>query len=66
MSRVNRLARAEEYPNPIVGYIMIIQEKIKFLDQTFLWCQYPEYEAQLVKLHENLFTLREQYQTQKI
>ena len=57
MPRVNRLARAEEHPNPIVGCIMIIQEKIKFLGQTFLQCQCPEYEAQLVQLCDNLFIL---------
>ena len=66
MPRVNRLARAEEHPNPIVGCIMIIQKKIKFLDRTFLRCQCLEYEAQLVQLREDLFTLREQYQTQRM
>lgn len=66
MPRVNRLARAEEHPNPIVGCIMILQEKIKFLGRTFLRCQCPEYEAQLVQLREDLSTLREQYQTQRM
>jgi hypothetical protein len=45
---------------------MIIQEKIKFLGRTFLQCQCPEYETQLVQLREDLSTLREQYQTQRM
>jgi hypothetical protein len=65
MPRVNRLARAVEHPNPIVGCIMVIQEKIQFLDCSFLRCRCPEYEAQLVQLRADLSELRELYQAQR-
>jgi hypothetical protein len=59
MPRVNCLARAVKHPNPIVGCIMVIQEKIRFLGRSFLRCRCSEYEAQLVQLRADLSELRE-------
>ncbi len=65
MPRVNRLARAEEHPDTTVGYIMTIQEKIKFLGRALVGCQCPEYQEQLVHLRKELSKLQETYREQR-
>jgi hypothetical protein len=65
MPRVHRLACAEEHPNSIVGCIMLVQEKMKFLGRSLLRCHCSSYEAELVSLREELSLLREQFQAQR-
>ena len=66
MPRVNRLSRAVEHPNPIVGCIMVIQEKLKFFGRALVRCQCPEYERQVAQLREELSVVREQFQAQRM
>ena len=65
MPRVNRLARAVEHPNPVVGCIMVVQEKIRFLGRALLHCHCPEYEVEIAQLRADLSELREQFQAQR-
>ena len=65
MPRVNRLARAVEHPNPVVGCIMVVQEKIRFLGRALLHCRCPEYEIEMAQLRTDLSELREQFQAQR-
>ena len=65
MPRINRLARAREHPDPLVGCIMTVQEKIKLLGRAMVGCQCPELEGQLDELREQLSRLREFYQEQR-
>lgn len=66
MPRVNRLARAVEHPNPVVGCIMVIQEKIRFLGRALVHCRCPEYETEMAQLRADLSELREQFQAQRL
>lgn len=65
MPRVNRLARAAEHPDAIVGCIMTLQEKIKFLGRAIIRCECPRYQEELVELKNQLSQLRSQYQEQR-
>jgi hypothetical protein len=65
MPRVNRLERAIEHPNPVVGCIMVVQEKIRFLGRSLLRCRCTEYEEDMASLRTELSLLRELYQTQR-
>jgi len=65
MPRVNRLARAVEHPDAIVGCIMTLQEKIKFLGRAIIRCECPKYQEELVELKNQLSQLRNQYQEQR-
>ena len=44
MPRTNRVERAINNPNPIMGYMMLLQEKIKFLGRTLVDCRCPDHE----------------------
>lgn len=65
MPRVNRLERAIEHPNPVVGCIMLVQEKMKFLGRALLRCHCSEYEEELASLRTELSILREQFRAQR-
>lgn len=65
MPRVNRLARAIEHPDAVVGCIMTLQEKIKFLGHAIIRCECPKYQEELVELRNQLSHLRSQYQEQR-
>src|SRR3954451_22305742 len=65
MPRVNRLERAIEHPNPVVGCIMVVQEKIRFLGRSLLRCRCTEYEDDMASLRTELSLFRELYQTQR-
>ena len=66
MPRVNRVARAANHPNPLIGCIMLVQEKIRFLGRTLLHCQCLEYEAELLQLRQELFSLQEEVQARQV
>ena len=65
MPRNNRCECAIHHPNPVVGCIMLVQEKIRFLGRAIIHCRCPEYEADLVRLREELVELQQTYQSQQ-
>ena len=65
MSHTHRCARAIRHPNPVVGCIMLVQEKIRFLGRALIHCHCPEYEAELAQLRQELTELQETYQVQQ-
>lgn len=65
MPRVNRITRAINHENPLVGYIMVLQEKIKILGRSFVGCKCPEHEAQITSLQDQDFLLRDKIQQLK-
>lgn len=65
MPRVNRLTRAAEHPDAVVGCIMTLQEKIKLLGRAIVGCRCPDYQAELQELRDNLSIMRSQYQDQR-
>ena len=60
MPRENRISRAVRHPNSIVGYIMVLQEKIKFLGRSLVGCRCPEHELELSFLREELSSVQEE------
>ena len=62
MPRTNRVERAINNPNPVVGYMMLLQEKIKFLGRALVGCRCPDHERELGALHEELSNLQEEFQ----
>ena len=65
MPRVNRLARAAEYPDVVVGCIMTLQEKIKLLGHSLVRCECLKYQEELIELRNQLSQLRSNYQEQR-
>lgn len=65
MPRVNRLTCATEHPDAIVGCIMTLQEKLKFLGRAILRCKCSKYQEELIELKNQLSQLRSQYQKQR-
>jgi hypothetical protein len=63
MPRVNRVARAVNHSNPLVGCIMLLQEKIKFLDRSAVGCHCPEHEAEFSSLRSELASLQEKHKS---
>ena len=63
MPRVNRVARAITHENPLVGCIMLLQEKMKFLGRSMVSCKCPEHEAKIVSLQDQDFLLRDELST---
>jgi hypothetical protein len=63
MPRTNRVARAIAHENPLVGCIMLLQEKIKFLGRSLVGCKCPEHEAKIVSLQDQDFILRDELST---
>ena len=61
----NRCQRALEHPNPIIGCIMMVQEKIRFLGRSLVRCQCPEFEAEMAQLREELAELQRTFQAQR-
>jgi len=60
MPRTNRVARAINHENPLVGCIMLLQEKIKFLGRSLVGCKCPEHQAQIQSLQDQDFLLQDQ------
>ena len=46
----------------IVGYIMLLQENIKFLDHALVGCHCPDHKRELGALREELSNLQEEFQ----
>lgn len=65
MPRNHRCERAINHPNPVVGCIMLVQEKIRFLGRALIRCRCPEYEAELAQLREELTELQQTFQSQQ-
>jgi hypothetical protein len=63
MPRINRVARAANHSNPLVGCIMLLQEKIKFLSRSIVGCHCSEYETELSSLHLELASLQKKYKS---
>src|SRR6266487_6628160 len=63
MPRTNRVTRAIAHENPLVGCIMLLQEKIKFLGRSLVSCKCPEHEAKIVSLQDQDFLLRDELST---
>ena len=66
MPRTNRIARATAHPNPLIGCIMLVQEKIRFLGHALLHCRCVEFEAELLQLQEELSTLQAEAQARQV
>ncbi|RHZ78085.1 hypothetical protein Glove_168g199 [Diversispora epigaea] len=64
MPRTNRIAHAQQHPNPIVGGIMILQETAKFLCR-HLGCHCPEHETELLTIETELHNLQEKYRNNR-
>jgi hypothetical protein len=63
MPRINRVARAANHSNPLVGCIMLLQEKIKFLGRSIVGCRCPEHEVKITSLQDQDFLLRDELST---
>jgi hypothetical protein len=61
MPRTNRIERASQHPNPVIGYIMLLQEKIKILGRSLVGCQCSLHETELASLRVELSSLQEQF-----
>src|SRR3954470_5578447 len=60
MPCVNRAERAINNSNPLVGCIMALQKKIKFLGCSIVGCHCPEHESSVFSLNNDLASLREE------
>jgi regulator of replication initiation timing len=59
MPRLNRLERARNHQNPLVGCIMALQERIKILGRSIVGCRCPEHESNLSSLQEKVSSVED-------
>ena len=66
MPCTNRIAHATAHPNPLIGCIILVQEKIWFLGRVLLRCRCVEFEAELFQLQEELSTFQVKAQARQV
>jgi len=54
MPRKNRQEVALNHPNPVVGCIMALQERIKILGRSIVGCECPKHESMVSSLQEKV------------